>query len=1215
MGKTVFQQKKFFGFSDYVKETIEPDHYFYAQSIDYRSDPQGVTLLPAPLKESGTIVSDLLKCGAITPYDLSFYSYGNAGNIYKRTISGSWSALRTINTSHGNGMEYFAGDDYLYYSSDKAIGRYGPISGTPQFSDDFLGSMGGSRLNTYSAILVSASSQYASRADTATLSITGDITLECYINPTTLPASGSTMTLISKWDESGALRSYKFDIAGVSASFGDGSDGVLTISVNTTEAPIDSACSGTSGTYSLSATNVSFAAGQKILIHQSQGTNAGAWQITSIVAYTAGTITTQDALIISFVSGAQVRVLKQYSAVTVNAGITWTCKAWNGTVGGILAFLCNGALTVSGNIVATGCGFRGGQANTVNDSNGWSGEGTLGVSAKSPATNGNGAGGGVGGSGLNNCSGGGGGGNATAGANGGVGQQYFGGGGGYAWGNNQLTTMVFGGGGSSGGMGRNSAHQAEAGGNGGGIIFTQVNSTTITGSIVSNGINGTSYSYADNGGGGGGAGGSILMKSATATLGTTIVTANGGSGGAIMNSTDGAGGDGSAGRIHLDCYTSYTGTTSPTLDFSQDNNLSNNTTYQLRFSVSSTGSNSEIMTRQCNLTAGAWKHVAVTWISASHISEFFLNGNSLGTSLGTFTAIHDNASTFQIGMYKNATVPTAFYNGEIDDVRVWNAVRSAANILVNKDIQIAASTVNLQAYYQLNNNWTDATANGNDLTPANAPTFTADVPFLSPSTRLDIDLSQIAAGQTYTVPTTITESGTNMVSFTPTKDPLKSISVLVATKGTGNWTLTLHDFSNTVVSTVTITNANLFAGVQNEFIFSSPIRFQLGATYHFHLTSTVADGTLTTNTNANLSTVGYYTYFQYLVTDTQFHPIVPLLNFMVIGNERYLATWNGVFYSPNQISFPPQTRVRSFTFWREYLAIATWREATTGTPNIYDWSTGRIYFWDGISLTFNFYIDVPDGQVNAMLGNNNLLYICAGYNGDLSLYQGGYSTGSGNSPTTKIKRIPLQSKSDYLEIYPGAMAMWRSLIHMGVAANSNSTSISRGVYSWGTLNVKYPDSLSLDYIPSTGSIGSTVKIGLVFPVGQTLLVGWQDGTSFGCDQVNFNNRPASYGTIQTLLQDEGTIWHQSAVLKMKADYNPLRTGESISIKYSINRGSFVSMDTPDSTVGKTNSILQISNGRHQEYQLGVDMYSSGTTSPTLLGISALNDGLSEELTF
>lgn len=1209
--KSIFQQKKFMGFSDYLKDVIEPDHYYFAQSIDYRSDPQGITLLPAPLLESGTVVSDLLKCADIVPSDLSVYAYGSNGNFYKRTSAGSWSALRTVSNSHGNGIAYFGGDDYVYYPTDKTLGRYGPISGTPQFSDDFLGSMGGVRLNTYSATFASASSQYATAADSASLSLTGNLTLECYINPTSLPTTGNQMILMSKWRAGNNTRSYKFDMAGIAATFGDGTDGNLTISGNTTEAPIDSACTGTGGTYTLSATNGSFTTQQEILIHQTQGTNAGTWMRTSIVGYTAGTITTADALNITYGTGAQVRVLKKYGNVTVNGGVTWTAKAWNGTVGGILAFLCNGTLTVTGSINATGCGFRGGAATNGTNSKqaGYQGEGTGGVGGVTYVANGNGGGGGNTTGGLDGVGGGGGGGNGSGGAAGNDGQANGGYSGGTS-GNNALTTLTFGGGGGGGANGPRSV-SCPAGGSGGGIVFCYASTVvTITGSIISGGNNGGTGSGEYFVASGAGAGGSVLIKGITVDVGSNKITCPGATGGASYFNPQG--GNSGYGRVHVDYYTSITGSTTPTLDYAQDNNLSSNTTYQLRLSVSSNGTAYETMARTCSLTTATWKHVAVTWTAASHISEFFLNGNTLGTSVGAITAINNNASLFLLA--SQDTDLGSYYDGKMDEVRVWNLVRATADIYNYKDVQISASSNGLQAYYQLNNAWTDATANNNTLTAVNTPTFTTDTPFLSPSTRLDMDLSQTATGQTYTVPVAIAESAANMVSFVPTKDPLKSISVLVAAKGTGDWTLTLHDFSNIVIATVTITNANLIVGT-TEFIFTTPFRFQIGSTYHFHLTSTVADGTVTTNTASNLSTVGYNTYFQILVTDTSFHPTVPFLNFVVIGNERYLATWNGVFFTPNLIAFPPQTKVRCFAFWKNYLAIGVWKEATSGTPNIYDWTSGRIYFWDGISLTFNFWIDVPEGQINSMWGNNNLLYIMAGYKGDLLIYEGGYTTTIGNASTAKVKRIPLQTPSDYLEVYPGAMNMWRSMINIGVAANSNSTTISKGVYSWGTLNKLYPDTLSLDYIPSTGSTGSTVKIGLVYPVGQTLLVGWQDGASYGCDQVNFNNVPARHGTIQTLLQDEGTIWHQSDIMKVRADYQPLRSGESINLNYSLNRGAEVPMPISDSTVGQTESMLQVSNGRHQEYQIGIDMYASGSTSPTLLGLSALLDNLTEEQTF
>ena len=150
----------------------------------------------------------------------------------------------------------------------------------------------------------------------------------------------------------------------IAPSFGNGSDGVLTISSNTTDTPIDSSCSGTSGSTSLSATNASFAAGQLIMIHQSRGTGVGNWELNKIASYATGTITTVLALANTYTdsgsSQAQVLVVMQYSGITINSGYTLTAKAWTGDVGGILALACSGKITVTGTITASQKGYIGG---------------------------------------------------------------------------------------------------------------------------------------------------------------------------------------------------------------------------------------------------------------------------------------------------------------------------------------------------------------------------------------------------------------------------------------------------------------------------------------------------------------------------------------------------------------------------------------------------------------------------------------------------------------------------------------------------------------------------------------------------------------------------------------------------------------------------------------------------------------------------------------
>jgi hypothetical protein len=359
--------------------------------------------------------------------------------------------------------------------------------------------------------------------------------------------------------------------------FGNGSDGAYAPSTGT-RTEIDSACTATIDTNSVSATNVNFATGQTILIHQTKGTGAGQWELNKISSYTAGTITTKYKTIYAYVTGAQVMVISQYTSALVDTGVTLTGKAYDGTVGGILGWFCKGETTITGSLTikgangvaatgvgqvayaANGGGFRGGYSQDGNAGTGQQGENTANSQSESAAASANGGGAG-GGNGYNV---GGGGGNGTAGANA-TGSTTSNGLGGATSGNAALTSMSLGGG-AGGARGSNGVGIHESGANGGGIILLISKTITITGSIIADG--GLTNDKRIEGGGG--AGGSVLLKGKDLTLGTALITALGGVGG---NGTENAG-DGGVGRIHADYSTSLTGTTNPTIDSTLDSTIS-----------------------------------------------------------------------------------------------------------------------------------------------------------------------------------------------------------------------------------------------------------------------------------------------------------------------------------------------------------------------------------------------------------------------------------------------------------------------------------------------------------------------------------------------------------------------------------------------------------------------------------------------------------------
>lgn len=354
--------------------------------------------------------------------------------------------------------------------------------------------------------------------------------------------------------------------------YGSGSDGAGSINTST-DAPIDSAATGTSGATSLSATNGSFAAGQLVLIIQTVGTGAGNWELNKISSYVAGTITLAYALQNTYAAGAQVIVIKQYSSYVVNSGQTLTAKAWNGTVGGVVVVMCNGTITITGNITGAAKGHSGGGQTAATDQSGTQGSSYNGAGGVTTAANNGGGGGGIRHlAGQYNPSSGGGGGYGAAGStavqNGNAGTMGVGGG---TYGVAGLTSLHLGSGGGSGGS---KSGFGGRGGIGGGIVFLIGKTITITGAINANGEAGQPGSGSgdgDGGAGGGGSGGSILLKGGSLTLGSSLLASTGGAGNTLPVYSDS--GPGGAGRIHADYATSISGTTNPTIDSRQDSIL------------------------------------------------------------------------------------------------------------------------------------------------------------------------------------------------------------------------------------------------------------------------------------------------------------------------------------------------------------------------------------------------------------------------------------------------------------------------------------------------------------------------------------------------------------------------------------------------------------------------------------------------------------------
>lgn len=196
---------------------------------------------------------------------------------------------------------------------------------------------------------------------------------------------------------------------------------------------------------------------------------------------------------------------------------------------------------------------------------------------------------------------------------------------------------------------------------------------------------------------------------------------------------------------------------------------------KLQLLLSSDGTAVTTLSVNQTFDTGTWYHVAAVYSTSSQEVDFYVDGSSVGTATGAPASIYDNTSTFNIGALGDAT---DFFDGLIDDARVWSAARTDTQIADNRAHELTGSETNLAGYWKLNNTLSDETSNGNTLTNNNTAVFSTDVAIdfavvrsrkaadesLASSTTLQNDddlMADLAASTTYIIDGVIFASSTS----------------------------------------------------------------------------------------------------------------------------------------------------------------------------------------------------------------------------------------------------------------------------------------------------------------------------------------------------------------------------------------------------------------------------------------------------------------------
>jgi hypothetical protein len=478
-----------------------------------------------------------------------------------------------------------------------------------------------------------------------------------------------------------------------------------------------------------------------------------------------------------------------------------------------------------------------------------------------------------------------------------------------------------------------------------------------------------------------------------------------------------------------------------------------------------------------------------------------------------------------------------------------------------------------------------------------------------PSKSIDTAAYLTGGTNTYTIPTAIDEA--QKQSFQPDIEPFYSIKVNVVAKGTGNVTLTLHDGLNNTLGTSTVTAANMTTGLV-EFVFSTPVRGLVkpnARTYHFHLSSTVADTTIASSTANDLDSADYEVWASRLVdTINNYHPMAQFLQYTLIGNGNYLAVWEPLSDSnpPNtefdrhRLTFPSGFEVCGIAVTDEFAVIACAKYSTDGTK---DFQEGKLFTWDGVAKTYNQIVDVSGGEPAAIRSHENYPYFVVG--DTLCAWPGGKNI-------VKVRKFANTDTmySDTIEntrVYPNMMDVRDNLLHCGFPSVTTNTAIEHGVYVWGSLEKNYAASFNYGYVASAHQdtpTGSSIQLGCVRNFGDEMYISWKDiNGNYGLDIVDSICDPAPVFKWRARRFDAGAVYKQKEALRTQINTGALPSGITITPTYKIDDGAEQVQTEFAMTTGDTDKVAVINQGVFRRIKIGFDGTSTASTTPIIYGES------------
>jgi hypothetical protein len=153
-------------------------------------------------------------------------------------------------------------------------------------------------------------------------------------------------------------------------------------------------------------------------------------------------------------------------------------------------------------------------------------------------------------------------------------------------------------------------------------------------------------------------------------------------------------------------------------------------TKRFHFRTSANGNSVTEGTINHDLGTATWHHVCIVYDGSATDHDLYIDGAAVGTSTSAASTIVDNTQPFIIGASPGTFTGDGYYDGDFDELLVYNTELTAAECVALNDDPCNPSTTSLVSRWDFDNDADDDPAEaGNDLTGTNDPTFTTDTAF------------------------------------------------------------------------------------------------------------------------------------------------------------------------------------------------------------------------------------------------------------------------------------------------------------------------------------------------------------------------------------------------------------------------------------------------------------------------------------------------------